>query len=87
MNDRTPFETAQQAAIALDATDRERFAAWFADWHFLVTPAAPDCERCGYPLQLLQFVNESRPSPTCPDCGWRPGQPVHRFATAKGGSQ
>ena len=41
MNDRTPFEIAQRAAIALDATDRERFAAWFADWHYLVTPAAP----------------------------------------------
>lgn len=32
------FEQAQRAAIFLNAEERERFAAWFKEWHFLVTP-------------------------------------------------
>ena len=43
------YETAQDAAIRLNAEERERFAAWFTEWHRQVTSFLPSPPLSGPP--------------------------------------
>lgn len=35
-----------------------------------------NCERCGHSMQRMKFADESTAKLTCPDCGWRKGEPT-----------
>jgi predicted RNA-binding Zn-ribbon protein involved in translation (DUF1610 family) len=70
------------AAAAKEAAAREYAAALVAELAAfgLEDEAAAvrvgDCPACGHSLELIKFANDTGAKITCPDCGWRIGEPL-----------